>query len=226
MYGNKRPGVHPGQAGLEFWRESESESTLAKTPANESTRVQLDSRKLSDVSHKLNTRESKDSCKLHPGESKWTLVALYEILPPDRSWFFRSLNSPVSQYERPRAVALASSACVDKTTKIITEFTRKDPFLRLKWVNKVLQKVSLWSKSICVTCKLLVSVYLDIKSLYPHLKVNWNVLLCKICIARRLVVDIFPWCNAHYVPFPSGTLVARRMGNGSIKCGPFWHCIS
>ena len=60
------------------------------------------------------------------------------------------------------------------------------------------------------------SVYLDIKSLYPHLKVNWNVLLCKICIARRLVVDIFPWCNAHYVPFPSGTLVARRMGNGSI----------
>ena len=34
------------------------------------------------------------------------------------------------------------------------------------------------------------SVYLDIKSLYPHLKVNWNVLMCKICIARRLVVDI------------------------------------
>ena len=45
------------------------------------------------------------------------------------------LNLPVSQYERPRAVALASSACVDKTTKIITEFTRKDPFLRLKRVN-------------------------------------------------------------------------------------------
>ena len=43
--------------------------------------------------------------------------------------------SPVSQYERPRAVTLASSACVDKTTKIITEFTRKDPFLRLKRVN-------------------------------------------------------------------------------------------
>ena len=57
------------------------ESTLAKTPANESTRVQLDSRKLSDVSHKLNTGESKDSCKLHLGESKWTLVALYESLP-------------------------------------------------------------------------------------------------------------------------------------------------
>ena len=41
-------------------------------------------------------------------------------------------NSPISQYERPRAVALASSACVDKTTKIITEFTCKDPFLHLK----------------------------------------------------------------------------------------------
>ena len=43
-------------------------------------------------------------------------------------WFEPHLNSPVSQYERPRAVALASSACVDKTTNIITEFTRKDPF--------------------------------------------------------------------------------------------------
>ena len=60
------------------------------------------------------------------------------------------------------------------------------------------------------------SVYLDIKSLHPHLKVNWNVLMCKICIARRLVVDIFPWCNANFVPFPSGTLVAHRMGNRSI----------
>ena len=40
----------------------------------------LDSRKLSDVSHRLNTGESKDSCRLHPGESKWTLVALDEIL--------------------------------------------------------------------------------------------------------------------------------------------------
>ena len=61
------------------------------------------------------------------------------------------------------------------------------------------------------------SVYFDIKSLYPHLKVNWNMLMCKICIARRLVVDIFPWCNANFVPFPSGTLVARRIGNGSIR---------
>ena len=38
-------------------------------------------------------------------------------------------NSPGSQYERPRSVALASFACVDKTTKIITKSTRKDPFI-------------------------------------------------------------------------------------------------
>ena len=63
------------------------------------------------------------------------------------------------------------------------------------------------------------SVYLDIKSLYPHLKVNWNVLMCKICIVQCLVVDIFLWCNANFVPFPSGTLVARRMGNRSILLG-------
>ena len=74
------------------------------------------------------------------------------------------------------------------------------------------------------------SVYLDIKSLNPHLKVNWNVLMCKICIARRLVVDIFPWCNANFVPFPSGTLVARRMQNGRIAqprlCrGPLCICL-
>ena len=37
-------------------------------------------------------------------------------------------NSPVSQYECPCTVALASSACVNKITKIITEFTRKDLF--------------------------------------------------------------------------------------------------
>ena len=126
------------------------------------------------------------------------------------------INWPVSQYERPSAVALASSPCVDKTTKIITEFTRKDPFFTSETSELVLQKVSSWSKSICVTCKLLMYVYLDIKSLYPHLKVNWNMLMCKICIARCLVVDIFPWCNANFVPFPSGTLVARRMRNGRI----------
>ena len=42
-------------------------------------------------------------------------------------------NSPVSQYERPRGVALASSACVDKTTKIITEFTPGGGVLTLTW---------------------------------------------------------------------------------------------
>ena len=41
--------------------------------------------------------------------------------------------------------------------------------------------------------------------------------MCKICIVRRLVVDIFPWCNANFVPFPSGTLVVGRMRNGSIR---------
>ena len=49
-------------------------------------------------------------------------------------------NRPVSKYERPLAVALASSACVDKTTKIITEFTRKDLFCisneRIKYCNR------------------------------------------------------------------------------------------
>ena len=145
-----------------------------------------------------------------------------------RSWFSYSVlqggssigTLAVSQYERPRAVALASSKYVDKTTKIITEFTRKDPFLHLKRANWVLQKVSLWSKSICVTCKLLMSVYLDIKSLYPHLKVKWNVLMCKICIARRLVVDIYPWCNANFVPFPSAG-VLNYMSRSATLCQNF-----
>ena len=44
----------------------------------------------------------------------------------------QTINSPISQYEHPRIVALASSACVNKTTKIVTDFTRKDPFLHLK----------------------------------------------------------------------------------------------
>ena len=41
--------------------------------------------------------------------------------------------------------------------------------------------------------------------------------MCKTCIARRLAVDIFLWCNANFVPFPSGTLVARQMQNGRIE---------
>ena len=72
------------------------------------------------------------------------------------------------------------------------------------------------NRSVLCTCKLLMSVYLDIKLLYPHLKVNCNVLMCKICIAWRLVVNIFLWCNANFVPFPRGTLVVRQMGNGRI----------
>ena len=48
---------------------------------------------------------------------------------------FKITCRPVSQYQRPREVALASSACVDKTAKIIPEFTRKDPFLHLKRTN-------------------------------------------------------------------------------------------
>ena len=52
------------------------------------------------------------------------------------SWFLSTIfNRPVSQYERPHTVALASSACVDKTTKIITEFPRKDSFSHLKQAN-------------------------------------------------------------------------------------------
>ena len=46
------------------------------------------------------------------------------------------------------------------------------------------------------------SVYLDKKLLYPHLKVNWNVLMCKICIALRLVVDIFPMMQCEFCAFP------------------------
>ena len=49
-----------------------------------------------------------------------------------RIFYIDVTNSPVSQNERTREVALASSAYVDKTTKIITEFTRKDPFSHLK----------------------------------------------------------------------------------------------
>ena len=46
------------------------------------------------------------------------------------------------------------------------------------------------------------------------------MLMCKIWFAGRLVVDIFPWYNANFVHFPSGTLVARRMRNGRINpCG-------
>ena len=64
-------------SGLEFRRES----TLAKTPANESTRVQLDSRKLSDVSQKLNTGLRLwlfNSCKFYmPVRTATAMVVIY-----------------------------------------------------------------------------------------------------------------------------------------------------
>ena len=50
------------------------------------------------------------------------------------------LNRPISQYERPRAIGLASSACVDKTTKIITEFTHKDPFFTSETATVIIMK--------------------------------------------------------------------------------------
>ena len=56
------------------------------------------------------------------------------------------------------------------------------------------------SRSISWKCKIH-----KVKWAHPPLKVIWNVLMCKICIARRLVVDIFPWCNANFVPFPRFT---------------------
>ena len=66
------------------------------------------------------------------GKTNTCMVIMEDSVPHS---CVHELNSPVSQYERPRVVALASSACVDKTTKIITEFTRKDPFLHLKQAN-------------------------------------------------------------------------------------------
>ena len=63
------------------------------------------------------------------------IMIIYLYVHYMTSWAFFLVNWPVSQYKRPRAVALASSACVDKTTKIITEFTRKDPFLHQKEAN-------------------------------------------------------------------------------------------
>ena len=66
------------------------------------------------------------------------------------------------------------------------------------------------------------SVYLDIKSLYPHLKVNWSILMCKICIARRLVVDSFPWCNANFVSFPQNSKYIYLEFCGLSPAGRWW----
>ena len=66
--------LYSDEAGVEFQRQS-------KSPLSQkSVRIPLDSLKLSKVSHKLNGGEFKDSRKLHPGESKWTLVGLYKVL--------------------------------------------------------------------------------------------------------------------------------------------------
>ena len=65
---------------LEFWLGSKTPLSQRRKP-NQSARIQFDCHKLSKLSHKLNGGESKDYLKLHPGESKWTLIALYEILP-------------------------------------------------------------------------------------------------------------------------------------------------
>ena len=125
-------------------------------------------------------------------------------------------NSPVSQYERPRLRLPVPHVSTKPLKSSLSLHAKILYYVWNEWIKYCKRYHYEVNRSV-VTCKLLMSVYLDIKSLYPHLKVNWNVLLCKICIARRLVVDIFPWCNANYVAFPSGTLVARRMRNGSIE---------
>ena len=60
----------------------------------------------------------------------WSAGYLDSILTWVQRWKFSRFPIRV-----PCVVALASSACVNKKTKIITEFTRKDPFLHLKWAN-------------------------------------------------------------------------------------------
>ena len=74
------------------------------------------------------------SCLIHSQQARYVIADItelkeLELRPPITLRWNHQLWAPVSQYERPRAVVLASSACVNKTTKIITEFTRKDPFL-------------------------------------------------------------------------------------------------
>ena len=89
---------------------------------------------------------------------------------------------------------------------------------RIKYCNRYYHEVN-WSVlhvNVCV---------FGYKIVIFTFKVNWNVLMCKFCIARRLIVDIFPWCNANFVPFPSWTLVARPMQNGSnrkLSCKKSW----
>ena len=77
---------------------------------------------------------------LYTYSKQWLARKKFKDFSPSNCYLFlvnaRGIsNWPVSQYERPRAVALASSACVDKNSKIITEFTRKDHFLHQKQAN-------------------------------------------------------------------------------------------
>ena len=65
------------------------------------------------------------------------------------------------------------------------------------------------------------SVYLDIKSLYPHLKVKLKRVIVSNLYCAALGCRHFPVMQCAHVPFPSGTLVAHRMGNGSIACAGF-----
>ena len=61
----------------------------------------------------------------------------------EKCLIWKILILPFSNMSAPRAVALASSTYVNKTTKIITEFTRKDPFFTSETSElSILQKVS------------------------------------------------------------------------------------
>ena len=56
------------------------------------------------------------------------------------TWALKYIS--IDPFPNTSAPTLASSPCVDKTTKIITEFTRKDPFFTSETSELVLQKVS------------------------------------------------------------------------------------
>ena len=63
------------------------------------------------------------------------------------------------------------------------------------------------------------SVYLDMKSLYPHLKANWNILMCKKWIARRLVVVTLELCIWYNLIFD------LEMDNKKKKLSKFFYFI-
>ena len=61
-----------------------------------------------------------------------TLHVVTHMYRPHKTIPSFEVIDPFPNTSAPARFALASSACVDKTTKIVTEFTRKDPFLYLK----------------------------------------------------------------------------------------------